>query len=70
MSKLEMGMVGGEERLDGEFGDGHVEWRAKGRHSAEEGEFPACVAEAEGHDDVTGSGDLDLGFGFVAGVGA
>ena len=31
---------------------------------------PACVAEAEGHDDVTGSGDLDLRFGFVAGVGA
>jgi hypothetical protein len=61
--------VGGEERLDGEFSEGDVERGAEGGHGAEEGEFPAVVADAERYDDVAGPGNLDLEFGLVAGVG-
>jgi hypothetical protein len=55
--------VGGEKRLDCEFRGGNVERRAEGCYSAEKGEFPAFVADTKRHDDVAGSGNLDLGFG-------
>lgn len=44
-----------ERRLDNQFRNGYVEWRAEGRHGAEEREFCAFVADAERHDNAAGS---------------
>ena len=62
--------VGGEERLDGQFGDGDVERRATGGHGAEEGELAAGVADAERDDDVARAGQLDLRLRLIARVGS
>src|SRR5262249_45709355 len=48
-------VVGGEERLDRELGDGHVERRPEGRDGAEEGQLLAFYpAHPERDEDVVG----------------
>src|SRR5262245_8251762 len=57
--------IGGEERFDGEFGDGDVERCAEGGDGTEESEFAAIAPDAERDDDIGRAGKLDSGFGLV-----
>ncbi len=55
--------VGGEERLDGELGDGDVQRRAKSGYRTEEGELSVAVAEAERDGPSPGPGSSTAGSG-------